>query len=141
MAAGGGMAAMRAGTAIGSGATTAYRLGRETSGATGVAGVRAGMSGVASAAADYAKDRSGLGAASTAGSNAAWNAGSTRSASAPAGEGAAGAANASGPPAWARRLRSEQSGRHRRHMVVQAVREGDKPGAAAAPDIKERDER
>jgi type IV secretion system protein TrbL len=138
LAAGGGMAAMRAGTAIGSGASTAYRLGRETSGETGMAGVRAGMAGVASAAADYARDRSGLGAAAAAGSKAAWEAGSTRSAASSA-SGEAGSSSHAEPPAWARRLRSEQSGRHRRHMVVQAVREGDRPSAPTAPDIKERD--
>jgi type IV secretion system protein TrbL len=132
------MAAMRAGTAIGSGASTAYRLGRETSGETGMAGVRAGMAGVASAAADYARDRSGLGAAAAAGSKAAWDAGSTRS-TAPGASGGEGASSHAEPPAWARRLRSEQSGRHRRHMVVQAVREGDRPSAPTAPDIKERD--
>jgi type IV secretion system protein TrbL len=135
-AAGGGLAAMRAGTSIGAGASTAYRLGRETSGETGLAGVRAGMAGMAGAAADFAGKRSGVAAAAAAGRAGAWNGGSKPSnASAAAGEGGTGAE----PPAWARRLRAEQSGRHRRHMVVQAVREGDRPAAPAAPDIKERD--
>jgi type IV secretion system protein TrbL len=43
-------------------------------------------------------------------------------------------------PSWARRLRSEQTARHHRHVAMQAVREGDRGGAAAAPDIKERED-
>ena len=137
LAGGGGIAAMRAGTKVGSGAATAYTLGRETSGHAGMAGVRAGLAGVAGSAADIAKERSGLGAAAMAGREAVWNGSSTSNTAA---SGASGGAEAAAePPAWARRLRAEQSGRHRRHMVVQAVREGDKPTAPAAPDIKERD--
>jgi type IV secretion system protein TrbL len=139
LAAGGSMAAMRAGTAVSSGAATAYRLGRETSGETGVAGVRAGMAGVASAAARFSGERSGLAAAALAGSDAAWNAASPASRASGAAAAGAPSAGVSAAPAWARRLRSEQSARHRRHMVVQAVREGDRPGASIAPDIKERD--
>ena len=138
LAAGGGLSAVRAGTALGAGASTAYRLGKETSGETGMAGVRAGMAGVAGAAADFAKERSGLGAAAAAGREAVWRGGKASQASA-ASEGDGAASSAAEPPAWARRLRSEQSGRHRRQMVVQAVREGDRPTAPAAPDIKERD--
>jgi type IV secretion system protein TrbL len=139
LAAGGGLSAMRAGTTIGSGASTAYRLGRETSGKTGMAGARAGVAGVGSAAADYVKERSGMSAAAAAGSNAAWQAGSSRSGAANAPGGSETAPAAVEPPAWARRLRSEQSRRHRRHMVIQAVREGDKPSAPTNPDINERD--
>jgi type IV secretion system protein TrbL len=45
----------------------------------------------------------------------------------------------SGAPAWARRLRAEQRRRHRVHTTAEAVKEGDKPGAAANPDLEERD--
>ena len=42
-------------------------------------------------------------------------------------------------PQWARRLRAEQSARHHRHAALQAVREGDRGGAGANPDISERE--
>jgi type IV secretion system protein TrbL len=45
-----------------------------------------------------------------------------------------------GAPQWARRLRSEQSARHHRQVALQAVREGDRGGAGANPDIKERED-
>src|SRR3546814_1777674 len=69
-----------AGTSMGSAASTAYKLGQETSGS---ASVGAGISGMASAAKGAASNRlksaSGLGAATERGSQAAWAAGSTRS--------------------------------------------------------------
>jgi type IV secretion system protein TrbL len=61
---------------------------------------------------------------------------------------AAGAASAAGQgasqapgdaPAWARNLRSEQSARHRRHMAMQTIKDGDRPGGAANPDLSEKD--
>jgi type IV secretion system protein TrbL len=36
-------------------------------------------------------------------------------------------------------MRSEQGARHRRQMVLHGLRDGDKGGAGAVPDIKERD--
>ncbi len=47
---------------------------------------------------------------------------------------------ASAPPDWARKLRSEQALRHHRHAALQAIREGDRGGGAAIPDIKEKEE-
>jgi type IV secretion system protein TrbL len=44
-------------------------------------------------------------------------------------------------PQWARQMRSEQAARHHRHMALQAVREGDRGGAGANPDIAEKEER
>ena len=139
MLAGGGLGAMRAGTAMGSGAATAYQLGKETSGQSGIAGVRAGIVGITGATTDYAKQRSGLGAAAEGGRQAAWRGG--KAAPGPSGEGGQSSPSAAETPAWARRLRSEQTGRHRRHAVMQAMREGDRPSAPTNPDIKERDER
>src|SRR3546814_1651619 len=61
--------------------------------------------------------------------------------------GSGGAAAASSPaaesaaaPAWAQRLRSEQNARHRRHMAMQTVRDGDRPGSGANPDLSDRSE-
>ena len=136
--AGAGMGALRAGTSMGSAASTSYRLGQEASGSKSVGAGLAGV-GRAGAAAARAKlsDAAGLGAASERGRRSALFAGS-------AGAGPGAAASAGGAadeaPSWARRLRSEQTARHHRHVALQAVREGDRGGAAATPDIKERED-
>jgi type IV secretion system protein TrbL len=136
--AGGAMGALRAGTSMGSAAGTAYRLGQETSGSRSVG---AGLGGVARAGAAMARDKvsaaAGVGAAAERGRRSAMLAGS--------GAGAAPAASTVGEaageaPQWARRLRSEQNARHHRHAALQAVREGDRGGSAANPDISERED-
>ena len=133
------MNALRAGTSMGSAASTAYRLGQESSGTKSVG---AGLAGVARAGAAAARakmsDAAGLGASAERGRRAAMLAGSSGAGSGPAASGGAAADEA---PSWARRLRSEQNARHHRHVALQAVREGDRGGAAANPDIKEREER
>jgi type IV secretion system protein TrbL len=135
---GAGLGAIRAGTSMGSAASTAYRLGQETSGSSSVS---AGLGGMASAGAAAARDKlrsvGGIAAAAESGQRAAFLAGATRSGG--SGSGArAGAADAA--PQWARQLRAEQTSRHRRHMALQTVREGDRGGAGATPDIKERED-
>jgi len=136
----GGIGALRAGTAMGSAASTAYKLGQETSGSPTVGD---GLSGIASAAGHAARDSissaTGLGAAAERGERAALLAGARTSASA----GAAGAAahpGADDAPQWARQLRSEAAARHRRHIAMQTVREGDRGGAGATPDIAEKED-
>jgi type IV secretion system protein TrbL len=134
---GGAFGAVRAGTAMGAAASTAYHLGQET---TGSESVGAGLAGVASAGGAAAMQKlrgaGGIAAAAGRGQRAALLAGATRAgaASAAAGE------SASEPPDWARRLRSEQTARHHRHAAFQAIREGDRGGGAANPDIKEREQ-
>jgi type IV secretion system protein TrbL len=132
------LGAVRAGTSMGAAASTAYRLGQETSGETSIA---AGLGGIASAGGAAARDKlrsaGGIAAAAEQGQRAALFAGasSTRPAAAQAtGD------QASDAPDWARRLRSEQTARHHRHAALQAIREGDRGGAAANPDIKEKEE-
>ncbi len=133
---GAGLGALRAGTSMGSAASTAYKLGQETSGSTSVA---AGIGGIVSAARGAASDRMrnafGLRAAAARGQQAAWNAGS--GAGAASAEAAAAASGAM--PAWAQKLQSTQASRHRRQMAIHAIRDGDKGGVGANPDIKERD--
>ena len=133
-----GLGAIRAGTSMGSAASTAYKLGQETSGASTIG---AGIGGMATAAKGAAANRlrsiGDVSGAAERGSDAAWNAGTTGRAGAPA-------ANSSGearraPPAWAARLQSEQTARHRRQTAIHAIKEGDRGGASATPDIKERD--
>lgn len=135
--AGAGLGAIRAGTSMGSAASTAYKLGQETSGSTGV---RAGLGGVATAmrgaAANRMKGASGIGVAAERGQRAAWEAGSTRSGGA---AGTAAAPAAEGMPAWAQKLHASQNARHRRQMAIHAVQSGDRGGASAIPDIKEKE--
>jgi type IV secretion system protein TrbL len=103
--------------------------------------VSAGLGGVARAGAHAAGDRlrnfGGLSDAAGRGQRAALLAGGSRS-----GSGAAQSASAAddGAPQWARQLRSEQAARHHRHAALQAVREGDRGGAGANPDIKEKED-
>ena len=136
-AAGAGLGALRAGTSMGSAASTAYKLGQETSGA---ATVGAGIGGMATAAKGAAANRMrnafGLRAAAERGQQAAWAAGTSGALSAASGSAAAGDAS---PPAWARKLHATQTSRHRRQMAIHAIQSGDRGGAGAAPDIKERD--
>jgi len=133
MAASGAMGAVRAGTAMGSAASTAYALGKETGASPSVA---SGLGGVARAAGNAAKARVsgalGVGEAVGSGRKAAWNA---LNETGPA----ASAAGSDGTPAWAQALKSEQTARHRRQLAVHAIGQGDRGGGAATPDIKERD--
>jgi type IV secretion system protein TrbL len=154
MVAGGGLAAIRAGTALGSAASTAFQLGRATSGASGLAGAAAGMGGVARATGGAAtqgarsvagRAGSSLKQSADAGRRGAWTStGGTPTASM---TGAAAsvsqqsnAAPANAPPDWAKRIRSEQTARASRHAVTQAIKDGDRPGSGANPTIHQKDD-
>ena len=132
---GGALGAIRAGTAMGSAAGAAYRLGQETSGSTSIG---AGLGGIATAAKGAAAQRlsaaTGFGAAAERGQQAAWAAGTSGRAPVPATP-----AVTETVPAWAQQLRSQQSSRHRRQMAVHTLQGGERGGASATPDIKERD--
>jgi type IV secretion system protein TrbL len=136
-AASGTLGAMRAGTSMGADVSASYRLGQEVSGSRSVG---AGLGGIATAAAGTARDRirnlGGLGTAAEQGRSTALLAGSRASQTKGAANAPAGASEA---PDWARQLRSEQSARHHRQMALQALREGDRGGAGANPDISERE--
>ena len=142
MAGRGGMDAIRAGTAMGSAASTAYKLGKETSGSTSVG---AGLGGIATAAGGAASQAAKAGASriaapvqasAAAGQQAAWNAG--RTSPAPAAP-SANTAPSDPAPAWAQSLRSQQTARHHQHMAMQAVKDGDRPGGSAHPDLSEKE--
>ena len=137
----GGMGAIRAGTAMGSAVSSSYRLGQETSGS---ASVGAGLGGIATAAGGAASQ--GVKAAAfriapiresaAKGSQAAWDAGRTSPApSAPS----SGTIPSDPTPAWARSLRAQQTARHHRHMAMQVVKDGDRPGSGANPDLSEKE--
>ena len=155
-AASGGMAAIRAGTAMGSATSSAYRLGQETSGS---AGIGAGLGGMASAAGAATRDRLRSAAqrvtgsvrdSAEAGRDGAWRAGSRPPSSAgtgaaSGGEGDAGPAGSQpspqhGAPGWARKLRAEQAARHHHQAAMQTVKDGDRPGASANPDLSNRED-
>jgi type IV secretion system protein TrbL len=103
--------------------------------------VGAGLGGIAQAAGNVARSRLssalGIGEAAESGRTAAWNAFNPSRGSMPA----TASGDASGvAPAWAQRLRSEQAARHHRHVAMQTLKEGDRGGASATPDIKEKED-
>ncbi|MDB5706208.1 MAG: conjugal transfer protein TrbL [Sphingomonas bacterium] len=132
------LGAVRAGTSMGSAASTAYQLGQETAPSPTVG---AGLKGVAQAAGNAARGRMsgslGLSEAASNGRQAAWNAlnqTGQQGSPGPSSEGG------QGTPDWARKLRTEQANRHHRHTALQTIKEGDRGGASATPDIKERED-
>jgi type IV secretion system protein TrbL len=136
--AGGALGAIRAGTSMGTAASTAAQLGRETGGSS-IGGMAAAAKG---AAARKIGSTLGLGAAAERGRQAAWsalNGPSGSSASSAAAASAAGSEAATGAPAWARDLRAEQAARHRRQLAYHTLKDGDRGGASATPDIKEKE--
>jgi len=138
------LGAVRSGTAMGSAASTAYNLGKETAASPTVG---AGLGGVARAAGNAARSRAsdalGLGEAAAGGRQAAWDAlnrNATQNSSAPNASGPGGGGEPGGTPAWARAMRDQQTSRHRRSQAIHALQQGDRGGASATPDIKERND-
>ena len=131
--AGGALGAVRAGTSMGSAVSAAAQLGRETGGSS--------MGGIAAAAkgtvAQRVSNTLGLGAAAERGRQSAWDAFNQTSgtSSSPGDSGEPGG----GTPAWARNMRAEQTSRHRHQLAYHTLQDGDRGGASATPDIKERD--
>ena len=141
---GGGAAA----AAAAGGTSMAYGLGRATSGVSGLAGVGAGLAGVAAAGAGAMKGAMGkaMGGLSSgaqnsaqAGARAAFNAtGGSLPASAAAATNTA--SGASAPPAWAKQMRQSQRVREATAVAGATLRDGDRPGGADSPDLKQRDD-
>ncbi|RHW18170.1 P-type conjugative transfer protein TrbL [Sphingomonas gilva] len=137
VAGGAALGAIRAGTAMGSAALASYQLGQSAAGSSSVG---AGIGSMARAAGNAVRQKAGsalgISAAVQSGRDAAWSAlngeASTRGESPQVGGDAA--------PSWARSLRRQQDARHHRQVALQALREGDRGGASAAPDIKERED-
>jgi type IV secretion system protein TrbL len=135
------LGAVRSGTAMGSAASTAYQLGRETAASPSVG---AGLGSVARAAGNAARSRAsgalGLGEAAAGGRQAAFGALGRQNSPSPAAVGAGGGAETGGAPAWARAMRTDQSSRHHRQLAIHALSQGDRGGASATPNIKERND-
>ena len=146
----GGLAAIRAGTAMGSAGSTAYGLGRATSGATGMAGMAAGVGGVAQGGGGELFQRARSVAQRAGGSlrdsvDAGRQAGWRATGGGPASRGAPDANNSQGrsaseQPSWARRLQAEQRARHQRQITSQAIRDGDRSGAPANPELDQEED-
>lgn len=133
---GGALGAIRAGTSMGSAASTAAQLGKETGGSA-MGGMAAAAKG---AAAQKMESTLGLGAAAERGRNAAWSAlNHTPGSSSSGSRGSGGGTTAESTPAWAQALRAQQTARHHRQVAMHALQQGDRGGASATPDIKERD--
>ncbi|CAN5593205.1 P-type conjugative transfer protein TrbL [soil metagenome] len=130
------LGAIRAGTTMGSAASASYQLGQSAAGADTVG---AGLSGIGRAAANSMRQKAssalGLTGAAERGRDAAWSALNDTQSSGQhpqAGEGSA--------PQWAQDLRRQQDSRHHRQVALHALREGDRGGASATPDIKEKED-
>ncbi len=146
MAGSGGHAAIRAGTALASGASTAYQLGQATSGETGASRVAAGLGGVACAAGGAISQAvrgakynaaSSFSESASSGRNKAWTAtGGTSTASM---ANSASQAPTNTAPTLANRFRAEQAARVSAHAVNQAIKDGDRPGAGANPSLHQKD--
>jgi len=130
------LGAIRAGTTMGSAASASYQLGQSAAGSNTVG---AGLSGVGRAAANTVRQKAssalGLSAAAERGRDAAWSALNDNK---PAEQSpSAGGGNT---PEWAQALKRQQDSRHHRQVAMHALREGDRGGASATPDIKEKED-
>jgi type IV secretion system protein TrbL len=136
-AATGGLGAIRAGASMGDGLSTAYGLGQESAGSTSIG---AGLGGIGRAASNAA--RSGL--SSAIGFGEAVESGRSAARDAFAGHAAAPTtstvASSAGMPGWARDMKAAQASRHHRQTALHTIQQGDRGGAGATPDIKERDD-
>lgn len=134
--AGAGLGAVRAGTAMGSAASTAYKLGQETSGSGSIgAGIGGIATAVRGATAQRASGAFGIAEAARRGRSAAWNAGTAQHTA------AAGSPTAKedGMPGWARGLQKSQSARHHRQLAVHTLQSGERGGSGVSPNIEEKD--
>ena len=132
---GGALGAIRAGTAMGTAASTAAQLAKETGGSA-IGGMAAAAKG---AAAQKLGSTLGLGAAAERGLNAAWGAMNRSLSSATPNAGDAAGGTGDSTPAWARSLRAQQSVRHHRQTALHTLQQGERGGAAATPDIEEKE--
>ena len=145
----GAIGATRAAASVAGGMGTAYGLAQAASGAISTAGVAAGIAGVARAGAGLVgqgmrtvsgRAASGIGEAAAGGGRGAFSAtGGTLPAAAQAASKAAKSGGASGAPEWARKLRSHQRMREGATVTAHTLRDGDRPGHAEAPRLKDED--
>lgn len=148
-AASGGLAAVKAGAAMGAAASSTYQLAQATSGASGGAGVAAGLGGIGRASGGAvtngvrdmaARARQALGQSAASGRRAAWRASGGTSPVSGGGPAAADSASGDGkPPPWAQKLHRGRGADIGGHAALQTVREGDRQGGAANPDLSSKE--
>lgn len=136
LASGAAIGAVRAGTSMGTAASTSWKMGQAASGSQNASSGFAGSARAAGGATRQKGNRAfGIGEAAERG----------RSAARAAFEGGEGGQTSTEPPAggapdWARDLRRKQDVRHHRAVAVQTLKEGERGGASANPDIKEKED-
>ncbi len=142
----GGWKAIQAATSLSSGAMTAYQLGSATSGATGMAGAAAGVAGIGRAGAGHVANKMGaatrsmaqtLSESANAGTQGAWKATGGAPNQKDAGAASASTGGREMPEQWARSMASERAAQTRRHVAAHALKDGDRGGGAANPDLSE----
>ncbi|MEM9963538.1 MAG: P-type conjugative transfer protein TrbL [Pseudomonadota bacterium] len=135
LALGAGASVARGGASVAGGASTAYRLGA-ASGATGAGKVAGGLAGVGQAGASAAVSplRRAMADSYRSGSRAAWTATGGKL----AGPSNMPASANDGPPAWARRLKQQQTLHHGAATAAHVVRSGDHGGGGTAVSLSER---
>ncbi|MEM7667393.1 MAG: P-type conjugative transfer protein TrbL [Pseudomonadota bacterium] len=128
----------RGASAVAGGASTAFQIGA-ASGSTTVGKAAGGMAAVgqAGASAAFSPLKRAIGDSYRAGSRAAFEATGGKFSNAPAAAGPAANSNV-GPPAWARRMKRQQSLQHGTAMAAHAIRSGDGGGAGTAISLSER---
>jgi len=123
------------------GARTSYAMASTASGKTGIGGMAAGVTGVAAAGATGVTQRARqfmgrMSGRRQSGARAAFVAtGGGGISHTPSTDNDGG-----GGPNWARRIKSGQARRDAGMTAVAAVRDGDRPGAGAAPQLKDNEE-
>ncbi|MGN6278916.1 MAG: P-type conjugative transfer protein TrbL [Sphingomonas sp.] len=137
IAGGAALGAVRAGTAMGSAASASYQLGQS---AAGTSSLGAGLGGMAQAAVGAARNKAGnalgLSGAAKSGRDAAWSGFNHDKAAVPGAD----QVGSDGAPAWAQSLRRQQDARHHRNVALQTLKEGDRGGAAATPDLDQKED-
>jgi len=135
MAGAAGGAALRGGSAVAGGASTVFQIGA-ASGTTTVGKAAGGIAAVGQAGASGAASplKRAIGDSYKFGSRAAFEATGGKFSNSPS---APNSAN-DGPPAWARRMKRQQSLQHGAAVAAHAVRSGDGGGAGTAISLSER---
>ncbi len=136
MAGAAGGAALRGGSTVTGGASTAFQIGA-ASGSTTAGKAASGMAAVGQAGASAAVSplKKAVGDSYRSGSRAAFEATGGKFSNSPSGMPTP--AN-DGPPAWARRMKRQQSLQHGTAVAAHAIRSGDGGGAGTAISLSER---
>lgn len=135
----GSAAAVRSGASMAGRASTAYTLGQAASGKSGMGGAAAGAAGVARAGGDaVARGMSAPVRAVRKAFRSGQRKGLGLDGDTPGD--AASTAPTNTPPDWAKRMQNRQRLSHAGMATAHAIRDGDRPGSADAPRLKDDDQ-